>query len=152
VTWPRFFQRVVHESTVIDAPPERVWAVLTDIAAYREWNAFMPWMEGDLVTGGTVRAAVVPDRGPGFRFRASIVRCDDCRELTWRGAFLAPFVFHGVHTFRLEQDGGGGTRFTQHEVMQGLLAPVLGPFLSPRMDRGFRAMNLGLARRVGEVR
>ncbi len=152
MTWPRFFQRVVEETTVIDATPERVWAVLTDIGAYHEWNAFMPWMEGELVTGGTVRAAVVPERGPGFRFRASIVRGDGCRELTWRGVFLAPVVFYGLHTFRLEADEAGGTRFTQHEVMQGLLTPVLAPFLTPRMHRGFRAMNTALARRVAEVR
>jgi uncharacterized protein YndB with AHSA1/START domain len=34
--------RELRSEIEIDAPPERVWAVVTEFAAYPEWNPFHP--------------------------------------------------------------------------------------------------------------
>ena len=45
----------------IDAPPERVWAVLTDFERYGEWNPFVPSLQGELSGGSRLRVRLTGD-------------------------------------------------------------------------------------------
>ncbi|MGY1796722.1 SRPBCC family protein [Geodermatophilus sp. SYSU D00525] len=47
-------------SVDIDATPERVWRVLTDLPAYAEWNPFVTAADGDVVAGGRLSVRVPP--------------------------------------------------------------------------------------------
>jgi uncharacterized protein YndB with AHSA1/START domain len=44
----------------IDAPPPAVWAVLTDIRSYSEWNPFMPHLAGELREGAKLEVRIEP--------------------------------------------------------------------------------------------
>ena len=46
--------RTVHTEIVIDAPPEVVWAVLTDWDRLPEWSPTIQGMTGDVTDGGQV--------------------------------------------------------------------------------------------------
>jgi hypothetical protein len=47
-------------SVDIDATPERVWHVLTDLPAYAEWNPFVNSAEGAVVVGGRLSVSAPP--------------------------------------------------------------------------------------------
>jgi hypothetical protein len=49
--------RELRREIVIDAPPERVWAAVTDFAAYPEWNPFIRRISGELREGAKARGA-----------------------------------------------------------------------------------------------
>ncbi len=43
--------KTVSAATRIDAPPARVWAGLTDLAAYPQWNPLFPEASGQIAVG-----------------------------------------------------------------------------------------------------
>ncbi|MBF5046049.1 SRPBCC domain-containing protein [Aggregicoccus sp. 17bor-14] len=137
----------LHSETFIDAPPERVWQVLTDFAAYPEWNPLLVEARGEPRAGARVkvRAALKPGAGPRLRFSATVVRADAGEALVWRGG--VPGVLFGEHFFHLRAEGSG-TRFEQGEVFTGLFSLLLGAGVRRRMERAYAAMNEALARRV----
>jgi uncharacterized protein YndB with AHSA1/START domain len=47
-------------SVDIDATPERVWQVLTDLPAYAEWNPFITEAGGAFVVGERLSVRVPP--------------------------------------------------------------------------------------------
>lgn len=47
--------RELRREIEIDALPERVWAVVTDFAAYPEWNPFIRRISGELQPQGGAR-------------------------------------------------------------------------------------------------
>ena len=56
--------RELRSEIEIDAPPERVWAVVTDFAAYPEWNPFIRRISGELREGARLEVRIAP---PGAR-------------------------------------------------------------------------------------
>jgi hypothetical protein len=140
-------RRTIHESIEIDAPPERVWQVFSDLAAYPEWNPFILELRGQPVKNAKLIMTVQPPGGKRVRLRPRVLVAEPNRELRWLGRALVPGLFDGEHAFLLEPLDGDRTRFTQHEELKGLL---IGP-MSKTLDRtevGFRRMNEALKQRV----
>jgi uncharacterized protein YndB with AHSA1/START domain len=50
--------RELRREIVIDAPPERVWAAVTDFAAYPEWNPFIRRISGELREGARLEVRI----------------------------------------------------------------------------------------------
>ena len=46
----------VYTDIVIDAPPDEVWAVLTDFERMPDWSSTFQGLTGDFSNGGTVNA------------------------------------------------------------------------------------------------
>lgn len=138
----------VHTSLTIAAPPERVWAVLTDFAAYPRWTNIISRARAELREGATIRFRIKIEAAPELGFAARIVRCQPGRELTWRGgAPLVPALAWGEHFFRLSPDGDG-TRLTHGEQFGGLLALLLRGTAHARVTRTYDAFNLALKARA----
>lgn len=142
------FRRDIRASVDIAAPPDRVWSVLTDVSEYAAWNRFMPSIVGDLQEGCHIDVRACPPRGPNLRFRATVMEVEPSRELRWLGRLGVRGLFDGDHRFVVEDLGSGSTRLTQHEVLSGLLVPLLGTFIAKRSLPGFREMNQALKSRV----
>jgi hypothetical protein len=132
----------------IDAPPERVWAVLTDFERYHEWNPFMN-VVGRANDGARLHVELFPPGGRTSRFRPTVTRVDAPRELRWLGHLATAGLFDGEHRFVLDPiDGGSRTSLTHAESVSGVLAPVVWRFVDTATGRGFEAMNAALKTRV----
>jgi hypothetical protein len=77
---------------VIDAPAERVWAVVTDFAAYPEWNPFIRRISGELREGTRLEVRIEPPGGRALTFKPTVRVVEANRELRWLGRLLLPGI------------------------------------------------------------
>jgi hypothetical protein len=139
----------IDTSIDIAASPSRVWSVLTDFAAYPEWNPFITRIAGVPVVGGRLVVTIQPPGRKAMMFRPVVLAATPEAELRWRGRLLMPGLFDGEHVFRLGSIATG-CRLDHSEVFTGLLAGLLGGTL-PATRRGFMAMNEALKARAEGV-
>lgn len=137
--------------SVIDAPIERVWTILTDFAGYPAWNPFVLRVEGALELGRQLRVTM---RGPSARvmtIRPRVVLLEQGREFAWSATLPIPGAFAGEHHFALATLGGGRTQFRHFERFRGVLVPLLKKMLETQVRDQFRAMNEALKRRARDA-
>jgi hypothetical protein len=130
----------------INAPPERVWAVLTDFGSFPDWNPFIRSISGDVATGSQLEVRMEPPEGRAMTFKPAVLKTEPNRELAWLGRLGLPGIFDGEHHFEL-QPRNGGTLFVQREKFTGILVPLLGGALE-KTRRGFEGMNAALKERA----
>lgn len=92
-------------STTVDipAPREAVWEVLTDFAAYGEWNPFMNRVEGEPQVGSKLRVHTARAAGWGVTFRPTVLAAIPGRELRWLGRLGVRGLFDGEHSHFAEE-------------------------------------------------
>jgi hypothetical protein len=132
----------------IEAPAERVWQVLTDFAAYPEWNPFMRRAKGGPEVEERLVVRMQPSGTRGFAFRPTVVETKPNRRLRWLGHLIVPGLFDGEHIFEIEELDRDPVLFVHREVFRGLLAPLLARSLNRDTPRGFEEMNRALRDRA----
>lgn len=137
----------LHTAIDIDATPERVWEVLTDFAAYPQWNPFME-ITGTPRVGERLKVRLQPSGGRGMTFQPTVLAADPGRQLRWLGRLLLPRVFDGEHSFTIEPAGDHQVHFVQQERFRGVLVRFLAGSLDRHTLPGFRQMNQALKRRA----
>lgn len=131
----------------IEAPAERVWAVLSDLRSWEEWNPFIK-AAGRAEKGAKLLVEVTPPGLSTMKFSPTVVAAEPPHRLEWLGRVVIPGIFDGHHCFHLEQLDGGRTRLLHFEHFRGMLAgPVMRKQLTAT-EQGFRAMNAALKDRV----
>ena len=134
----------LHTEIEIHAPAERVWELLTDFAAYPQWNPFIRNISGRPVAGERLEVRLEPPGGRGMTFKPRVLDAESERELRWLGRLLVPGLLDGEHSFTIEPLEENRVRFVQREEFKGLLVPLLARGLETSTRRGFEAMNLAL--------
>jgi hypothetical protein len=140
-------KRLVH-SIDIDAGPERVWQVLTDLSAYPEWNPFILRAQGRVQVGDGLTLRMRPVGGRAATFRPTVVEAAEPFHLRWKGRLGVPRVLEADHEFRIESLADGRSRLTQDERFSGVLVPVVAGSLERRPLPAFEAMNAALKERA----
>jgi hypothetical protein len=118
-------------------PLSRLWGVLTDTAAYPQWNPFVRALRGPLVVGGRIEVEL---QLPGRKlqsFNPRVVAMEAGRSFTWLGHLGPTGVFDGRHTFTVQPDGDGA-RLVQAERLSGILVPALRRLLGDATRSGSR--------------
>ena len=132
----------------IDAPAERVWAILTDISRWPEWNPMMT-VRGELVVGARLRLGL---RLGKFTLPATaeVDTVEPNREIAWTG--LAPRwtrrLMHGTHYFRIEPLSDERVRFVHGERFGGPLAPRDGGRAEANVTKIYASLNRALKSRA----
>jgi hypothetical protein len=127
------------------ATPAQLFAVLSDVERWHEWNAGVAGVElhGPFATG-TQAIMIMPD-GEKLPFRLARV------DPAWGFADETPLpeadvVVHVEHL--LEPDPAGGTTITYRCVISGPGADTTGPEIGPMVTGDFPAVIAALATRA----
>jgi len=137
--------RTLYTQIEIQAPPEKVWQVLTDFSAYPQWNPFMR-VRGTAKQGSRLILRVGRGKQTSIFFPKVLVAKPN-QELRWIGHLVIPGLFDGEHSFILEPLPNGGTRFIQEERFRGSLVQPAWNYIITDTAQGFREMNQALKAR-----
>jgi hypothetical protein len=109
-------------SAQIEAPPDKVWTILTRADDMVRWNSTVQSIEGSIERGGIVKMRV--PEAPGRTFKIKVTQFVPNKEMTWRNGNRVMFL--GVRTYSLtpERDATR-TRFQMTEVFSGVLLPMI---------------------------
>ena len=146
-------------SIFLNAPPSRIWAVLTDFSSWPEWN---PMFSSIALTDPAQPFGVgshlhfqpnVPGL-PTSPVTVEITACAVPEEFVWVGGplpKLLSWLGGARHWFRLREEEEG-TVFEQGETVFGLLGKVVPAGMIEKIERAQRGFNEGLKKRVEEGR
>ena len=136
---------VYETMVVINAPPERVWQVLTDAPAYHEWNPEIIGVEGEMGLGKRIVARVRLGDGALRRVPMRVSRFEVPSRMEWLGG-LPLRLFVGRRTFTVTPRSGG-SEFRLHLEMSGLLSPLISKSVGDRQPE-VESFSAALKRRV----
>ncbi len=111
---------VAHSEIEVAAPPEIVWAVLTDVESWPSWNPDVKSasLEGPLTKGAQFRWKA----GPGT-ITSTLQSVEPPRLIVWTGK---TFGIKAIHVHRFEPQGEtGSTIVRSEESWEGLLVRLL---------------------------
>lgn len=131
---------------LINAPREKVWAVLTDFESYPAWNPFIREISGKLQMNEQLRCVIDPGDSP-YTFTPVVTELEAVSRFAWLGS-LPLGMFKGNHYFYLEEAGEGLTRVIHGERFSGWLMRPIMRMIGEKTLKGFEAMNLALKMRV----
>jgi hypothetical protein len=143
--------RTIRSAIEIRAPLDVVWGVLTDFAAYPEWNPHIRRVLGTVKPGARIALHTQPPGGRMIVMRPTVVTWEPPHELRWSSTFVSPRLFAGEHGFRLESNGSNRVRFVQDETFSGLMVPLYARLRLPRTRRGFDQTNEALRDRAEHI-
>lgn len=129
-----------YEATVlIDAPADRIWPALTDVAAWPQWDSGVTKVDGELALGRKLTITVAAN--PGRAFPVKVAELDAPDRMVFRGG-MPLGLFTGQRTYTLAPEAGG-TRFTMREEYSGPLAGMIFKSI-PDLGPSFRQFAEGL--------
>ncbi|HBW18420.1 MAG TPA: SRPBCC domain-containing protein [Actinobacteria bacterium] len=137
--------KTVSATIYIDASPMAVWAILTDLSRYREWNPLFREASGDVIAGKRIRLrSAHPASGRMMTIKPRIVAAEPGAELRWSSSL--PGIMTGEHSFTLSPVGTG-TRLVQSESFSGAMVAFSGRAFAST-EASFQGVNEALKERA----
>ncbi|MFN0174949.1 MAG: SRPBCC domain-containing protein [Saprospiraceae bacterium] len=121
------FSRTTSVSTIIQADPDIIWALLTNAGDYKRWNATIVSIEGDIAQGEIIRLKSTLD--PKRTFKLNVKKMEAEKSLVWGDAM-------GERSFTLSPNGSKGVTFSMTEKIGGLMFPLFANKI-PSFDASF---------------
>ena len=138
----------VEATSEIEAPQAQVWAVLTDIARYGEWNPYVTGVDSTLEVGSPA-VLTVQQGDRQMTVPEEIHENDGAGVLAWKYAAETPsWAIYAVRYQVLTPLGPARTRYHTYEDFRGVLAPLVMLTQRGRVQNGFDATAQALKQRA----
>ena len=132
-------QRAVEHRIGVQAPAEIVWEVVSDFAAWHEWNPLYRKAEGQMKIG---TALTLEQHMPGEPAKVIAPIVQDWvpyEQLHWRSKRVGGFVT-AIRYLEIENMGPSNATFSNGELLIGLLLRLVGRDERRRMKAAFTQM------------
>lgn len=110
--------RILESCVEINTTVDKAWKALVDFQSWKQWNSFIPIVNGELKVGNKMMIKV---KSPGLkemRFKPTVFEIDSGKKLIWGGGALL-IGYKGIHEFIIEYIDDNSIRFRQIEKFQG---------------------------------
>jgi uncharacterized protein YndB with AHSA1/START domain len=131
-------------TSTIDAPADKVWAVLQDAQAWPSWDSGVDEVRGTVVLGA--RITVRSKAAPGRAFPVKVTTLERPKRLVFTGG-MPLGLFKGVRTYTISTNDDGSTAFRMREEYTGLLLGLIWKSI-PDLGPSFVQFAEGLKKRV----
>lgn len=145
----RIFPSAISAETVIDAPLQTVWQVLTDFPRYGEWNPFTPSLETDFRLGSPVAMKVRLVPGKKLMHQVEYMNVlEPGRRFAYGYDLGCRWLLRANRYQELEDLGNGRTRYYTTDRFSGLMVPLMKWLYARHIQRGFEDVAAGLKARA----
>jgi len=142
---------VIEKIVEIDASPEQVWNVITDLKSYPEWNPFMLECSTTFKPGALIdmKVALFSKPQPQQEIVKEYIEgklFSYTMKPVGGGMVLSSFRSHEVEAFP-----NGRTRYRSYFYLKGWLSPLVRTLLGSRLEKGFAGMTKGIQERAEKL-
>lgn len=131
-----------YEATrLINAPIDKVWALITDASEYSRWNDAVVSLDGTIEPGGALKLISTVD--PKRTFELKVTHLEASTTMVWSGG-MPLGLFTGTRTYTVAAEGTG-SRFTMVEEFTGPMAPMITKAI-PDMTESFETFAASVKR------
>ena len=135
---------VSHASIFIDASPETVWKIQSDINHWKDWN---PRITKAVLNGSLEEGAKFKWTSGGFTVVSTLKYIEKNRLIAWSGEAIGSKARH-VWVFEPEK---GGTRVTTEESMSGWLVSIIKPIIPKFLEQSLEVWLKHLKTKVESI-
>lgn len=129
----------------INAKPETVWRILTNLEQYSSWNPFIIKAGGKANEGEQLQLKMLNGKRE-MEFTPTVQVAKESEHFQWLGKGMGG-MFIGQHYFLLSE-ANGQTKLIQGENFTGLLGNLLFGMIKKDTMASFEAMNLALKKQA----
>jgi hypothetical protein len=134
----------------IQATPDKVWQVLTNLNQYPEWNPFIHHAIGTAKLGEKVDITF-KSGSKDMTLHCIVIKVEPNRELCWKYHVILPGLWSGEHSFTIEPIGTNQVRFIDKEIFTGLLIPFQAKDIDTNSRRDFSEMDKALKAKAEQI-
>lgn len=131
---------IASEKIRINAPIEKVWAILLDLPRYPEWNPFTYRVDSTLTIGAPVDL-YVRMRKRGERVQREYVRTVQApTTLSWGMTMGHAVVLTALREQKLERIDAQSCSYQSTDAFRGALTPLVTYLFGEDIEEGFNAV------------
>lgn len=137
----------INTEIIINASAETVWSILTDLAAYPQWNPFIIKIEGTLQKGNRLRNTL-KNGNKTIVFKPVIQEVTPMVSFSWLGSLFVKGLFDGRHFFIIEPIAPNQIKLIHGEDFSGILSTMILKKIGDDTRENFVRMNHALRARA----